>query len=178
MRDIEVGEELTAAYCSILDSAAERAKDLASDGIFGCGCGPSCSDPAVIKTGDERRAQFRSQPVIVFQSLAPSPDGEAPDAWVQPVHRRLQELEEEGVQACGEFSRALFQLVNIYSYLQDVEKVMMYAKKIKGVYRVEGKDFPAQFYSAKGIKRSPYYQMREMQKSVGGSMPAILMTFG
>ncbi|KAF5364519.1 hypothetical protein D9757_011347 [Collybiopsis confluens] len=168
VRDIRAGEEVTVAYCDALAPAAERAEALVPYGIYNCNCGPSCNDPAGIRIGDKRRDRFRFEPVVVFAPHVPPKVGEAPDAWVKPALRRFRELEAEGLEGCNEYHRTAYQLINVYCFLQDVEKVKKYASKIKGVHRViEKKEFPASFSSAEGIERSQYYQMSEMRKKAG-----------
>lgn len=47
----------------------------------------------------------------------------------------FSELEEEGQEGTEQYMKATRQLVNVYTFLQDVEKTLFYARKLKGVYK-------------------------------------------
>ncbi|KIK59024.1 hypothetical protein GYMLUDRAFT_86012 [Collybiopsis luxurians FD-317 M1] len=161
-RDIGIGEEITIAYCGPLLSAAERAMCLAPYGILHCKCSPSCSDEARSKIADERRARF---PILLIPPADPPKSGEPEDAWVQPAVQRLQELEEEGLEGTFYFTQTSFQLINVYSFLHDVNKALWYANKLKGVWKaLEGKDLDAAYSSEEGIKGSYFYSAGETRK--------------
>ncbi|KAJ3784050.1 hypothetical protein GGU10DRAFT_294936 [Lentinula aff. detonsa] len=176
VRDIPAGTEITIQYCDLLESVAERANDLAPYGITSCNCTPFCSDPAMIKISDERRARFQIPVVLMPPSVKPKAD-EPKDAWVQPALTRLLELEEEGLQSLDEYRRTLHQLLNIYTYLQDVEKVLMYAQKLRGTLKALGrsKDLDKGYLSVEGIKSSTFWNMADMAKMM--PMSAMMMTF-
>lgn len=126
------------------------------------------------KIGDARRAAFRNKPVILFPGRAKS---EPKDAWVQPAVKRLAELEEEGLVAVPLYQTTLYQLVNAYTTLMDVKKVLLYANKLKGVYKAQTeKDLPEVHLTEEGIRKSPSYMMGEMLKNVKG-MPPVMMSF-
>ncbi|KAE9401347.1 hypothetical protein BT96DRAFT_992228 [Gymnopus androsaceus JB14] len=161
--------------CNTLASAAERAKYLAPYGIRSCACGPSCSDPARAKISEKRRESLR-KPLTLF----PPPEPTTPrDKWIQPAVKRVQELEEEGLQAPELYKRTLHLLVNAYTHLQDVDKALFYAKKLKSVYKArEGVDLPAMYLSKSGLKSSPGYMAAAMQKNfkLPPGAPPMLMT--
>ncbi|KIK59023.1 hypothetical protein GYMLUDRAFT_60283 [Collybiopsis luxurians FD-317 M1] len=174
-RDIGVGEEVTISYCDNLAPAAERAAHLSPYGIARCKCSPSCSDEAKSKISDERRARFEHEPITLIPPFdTPMSAAEPEDAWVQPAVRRLQELEDEGLEGTKHYTHTAYQLINSYSFLQNVEKVLLYANKLKGVEKVINKrDLNTMYLSEEGIRGNPIYLAGELTKK---GMP-IMMTF-
>ncbi|KAE9386381.1 hypothetical protein BT96DRAFT_1026255 [Gymnopus androsaceus JB14] len=159
VRDIPSGSEMTISYCRILDSAAERAKALAPYGIDPCLCSLACSDFVKSNISDERRARFKDP--LKLSPKPPEP-GEPPNAWVQLALTRLQELEEENLQAAREYRRTLVQLIHIRVFLLDVQKVLYFARKLKAVYKVKDEEeMPEMYTSGEGIERHPYWMMGE-----------------
>ncbi len=87
-RDIEEGEELTTAYCAILNPAAKRQTDLAAYD-FRCTCA-ACSGPSI---SDVKREGFSRRPVLVSPLVG---KGKAKGDWLDPALRMLSQMEEEG----------------------------------------------------------------------------------
>ncbi|KAJ4000223.1 hypothetical protein F5050DRAFT_1804315 [Lentinula boryana] len=173
IRDIPAGEEISINYCSVLDSAAERAQSLAPYGILSCTCSPSCSDPALAKISDERRARFKI-PIVLHP---PAGRSRAGATWVQPALTRLRELEEENLQAADEYRRTLHQLVNIYCFLQDVDKVLFYAHKLDAVCRAmdRSKEVDRNLLTRQGVKHTAGWQTGMLNNMQMPGMPMALM---
>jgi hypothetical protein len=179
IRDIPAGTEITISYCSLLIPAAARARALAPYGITSCLCSgssTSCFEPARSRIGDERRARFvRDRTIVVMPPFEKPDPGTPKDAWAQPAITRFQELEEEGLEATEQFKSTAHQLMNVYMFLQDTEKALFYAHKLRGAYKLfENEELGSEFLSEKGIRGTQYWQMAEMQKKM--SMP-MLMSF-
>ncbi|KAF9062594.1 hypothetical protein BDP27DRAFT_1481940 [Rhodocollybia butyracea] len=169
--------EITLSYCDTLNPAADRAKALAPYGIHSCICtdtGLSCFDPARSKIGDTRRSKFANDIIVLTPPFEKPPPGTPKDAWVEPALARFRELEEEGQQGTEQFKTTAHQLVNVYAFLQDVEKALFYARKLKGVYEFfEMRELETVYLSETGIRGSHWWKMGDMHK-MGAPM---LMSF-
>ncbi|KAJ3855331.1 hypothetical protein EV368DRAFT_62531 [Lentinula lateritia] len=178
IRDIPAGAEITVEYCHVLNSAAQRAQSLAPYGISSCACSPSCSDPALAKISDERRARFR-KPIVLTPPIGGFIPGDY--AWFQPALTRLRELEEENLQRADEYRRTLHQLVNIYCFLHDVDKVLLYAHKLDAYCRASDrvKDVDRNLLTREGVKRTQGWMTGQMMLNMQrpGMPTPVLMTF-
>ncbi|KIK59025.1 hypothetical protein GYMLUDRAFT_202001 [Collybiopsis luxurians FD-317 M1] len=153
-RDVGVGEEVTCAYCDTMAAAAERAASLAPYGIIPCKCSPSCSDEAKSKIADERRARFRSTPIVLKPPVAPPKAGKAKDGWAQPAIKLLQEMEEEGLEGTVPYAQTALQLFQVYSFLQDIEKALFYGYKMENMVKIENGEMP----TAEVVKANNHYK--------------------
>ncbi|KAF9078723.1 hypothetical protein BDP27DRAFT_1412669 [Rhodocollybia butyracea] len=157
VRDIPTGAEITLKYCNIMAPAAERAAALDRYGINPCACSVSCSDPARAKIADERRARLKTRSMLVPPSTPEDPE----DAWVQPAVKQLRELEEEGLQASDEYYHALGGLLVPYLFLQNVDKVLFYAKKLEALSKARDnlKNFEPLYLSREGMKTTESWKV-------------------
>ncbi|KAF5351486.1 hypothetical protein D9757_013239 [Collybiopsis confluens] len=159
-RDIPPNTEITLQYCNLLDSSAERAQALAPYGISACTCSPACNgDPAQIKLSSERRARTkRALSSILFPPKHFTP-GVSRDRWLLPAIERLRDLEEEQLEGLRHYKGVLFTLTEAYIHLCDVEKALMYGRKLKKVYKAwMGEELDPMYWTEKGIRASPMYR--------------------
>ncbi|KIK71653.1 hypothetical protein GYMLUDRAFT_254778 [Collybiopsis luxurians FD-317 M1] len=103
----------------------------------------------------------------------PLPPGQPRDSWIEVFVERLQELEEEQLEASREYKRTLFQLVKGNAYLQNVGQVLLFANRLKNLYKAwESEDLNVMYLSEEGIKSTPAYLMGEMSR-LGLPMPVM-----
>ncbi|KAF9062595.1 hypothetical protein BDP27DRAFT_1427733 [Rhodocollybia butyracea] len=168
VRDIPPNTEITISYCNKLAPASERATTLAPYEISSCICtdtGLSCFDPARSKIGDARRAKFAQDIIALTPPFEKPPPGTPKDAWVQPALRRFRELEEEGLEGTEYYQKTAHQLMNVYTFLQDMEKTLFYAGKLKGVYKFyEKKELDMMYFNEEEIRESPMWTMGNLHK--------------
>lgn len=154
-------------------SAAERAAALDRYGISPCACSPSCSDPVRVKIAEERRERFKIHATASPPSEKPKP-GTPEDAWVQPVVERLRELEEEDLQASDGYISTVHLLLTAYLFLQNVDKVLLYAKKLNRINKARNSmNLDPLHLTRDGMKTSAAWRVvdelpRSMQKCSSG----------
>ncbi|KAG7443372.1 SET domain-containing protein [Guyanagaster necrorhizus] len=154
-RDIEEGEELTTAYCGILDPAATRQTDLAPYD-FKCRCA-ACLDPS---KSDVRRGGFSRSPVLIPPFIG---KGKGKGDWLDPALKLLAEMEEEGVQASLFYKTTLQQLVHACIYMGDKDRVLLYGRKLDAISRARGDSMDPSFTSLKKLKRLSQWGMGRRQ---------------
>lgn len=125
MRDVKEGEEITTQYCTTLDTAADRQKELQRYG-FQCTC-RSCTD---YKTSDPLRLQCRKTHSPMdsdgTQWSFDLPTSVTLKPWLESkaIH------EKEGLETTEGYLYSVFMLMKIYAAKGDVENTKLYAKKI------------------------------------------------
>ncbi|KAK0184995.1 hypothetical protein F5146DRAFT_1144649 [Armillaria mellea] len=155
VRDVEEGEELTTAYCAILNPSAKRQSDLAAYG-FRCTC-TGCLDPL---KSDVKREGFSRRPVLVSPFVG---KGKTKGNWLDPALKMLAEMEEEGVRESLYYKATLYQLVMACVYMADRDKALMYGRKLAAISRARGESMDGTFTSVKKLKRLPQWGLYRRQ---------------
>lgn len=118
LQDIKAGEQLFTTYCTLLDSAAARASELAPYGIK-CSCG-SCVGPRV-EASDKLRVSLKTR-VDTIQQLYKSNDKN-----IQTLRERVlpaalacfDEMEKDGLQSSFQYGLILGVISLSYSTLRE-----------------------------------------------------------
>ena len=122
VRDIVPDEEITVNYVEIINPYEERKTALRPFSIE-CKC-PACLNHEV---SDARRKIFREH-ARIKAPVVRDPD-DALDTWIQPALKRLEEMEEEGVQASVHYGRTLYQILKGYAVIGD-QRAVDYGRKL------------------------------------------------
>ncbi|KAK0457342.1 uncharacterized protein EV420DRAFT_1644086 [Desarmillaria tabescens] len=153
--DIEEGEELTTAYCAILNPAAKRQTDLALYN-FKCTCA-ACLNPS---QSDVKREGFSHRPTLIPPFVG---KGKGKGDWLDPALNMLADMEEEGVQASLYYKAILYQLATTCVYMGDKDRALMYGRKLAAISRARGESVDTNFTSFKKLKKLPQWGKAERQ---------------
>ncbi|TCD60443.1 hypothetical protein EIP91_010060 [Steccherinum ochraceum] len=124
-RNIKKDEEITAHYCIITDSFAERQATL-EPYDFRCVC-PSCLSP---KTSDARREKLRTLLNANAFSTWSATDFELPKTTqVKPLLDGVSMSEAEGLESTFQHGFLLFLLMKTYAARGDVVNMRVYARR-------------------------------------------------
>ncbi|KAF9012819.1 SET domain-containing protein [Hymenopellis radicata] len=131
-RRIAPGEPILLSYLSdLLDSSTKRRETLLRDYGFECDC-PSCHDHI---QSDIRRARL----LTLSDNPVPYRDlmwRKSPLIWIQAPLEVVNLVALENVQACREFLKALYEVMNAYAVLGDLCAVSRYASRLVSMAKV------------------------------------------